>query len=66
MMRLNEMIEKALQTGIGLVVVGLLIGLGIRLAEWAVPQPSVRVMICTPADYSIHEECRAAGKAKRT
>lgn len=42
------------------IAVGILLGVGFRLAEYLVPPPEVRVVVCTYSDSGKVELCKSA------
>lgn len=48
-----------------LVLVGMLIMGGIRAAEWLIPAPEERIVVCMAMDLPDHVECRALDKLMR-
>lgn len=43
-----------------LVVLGVLVGAGVRAAEWAIPAPEMRVVVCAIDDFYKVEACTSA------
>lgn len=41
-------------------VFGVLVGTGVRAAEWAIPAPELRVVVCTMSDIGKVETCTSA------
>lgn len=49
-------------TALKVVMLGMLIGAGARAAEWAIPAPSMRVIICTLDDVGRVDTCKTAAE----
>jgi hypothetical protein len=47
------------------VAIGALAGLGIRAAEWAIPAPEMRVVVCAADEMYKVKECRSAADLLR-
>ena len=45
-----------------IVAFGVLIGSGMRAAEWAIPAPETRVIVCTIDDFDQVETCTSAAE----
>lgn len=43
---------------VGLVILGGLIGVGLRLAEWTIPAPEMRVVICAAGKDDTIQTCK--------
>ena len=54
---------KALATAaLTAIALGALVGTGIRAAEWVIPAPEMRVIVCTIDDFDHVETCTSAAK----
>lgn len=51
------MVEK-FKIAITLLVVGVLVGTGMRAAEWAIPAPQTRLLFCFANDLGKVEACK--------
>lgn len=58
-----EFLEKAAQNGLVLLVVGVLVGAGIRLADWVIPAPDTRIVVCTEDRLP---ECRTLNEIRKS
>lgn len=57
--------EKAKELAIvalKIMALGVLVGTGVRAAEWAIPAPEMRVVVCTMNDFDKVETCTSAAK----
>ncbi len=57
--------EKLKELGIDalkIVALGVLVGSGVRAAEWAIPAPEMRVVVCTMDDFDHVETCKSAAE----
>lgn len=46
--------------GLKVLTVGVLVGAGVRAAEWVIPAPEMRVVVCTPSAMDHIEACVSA------
>lgn len=60
----SAMPEKIAQTGIGLLFVGILAGAGFRIAQWVIPEPDTRIVVCMASDAR-YGECRLLSELKK-
>lgn len=61
---MKEKLESGLISLVAYMVIGAAIMVGIRAAEWLIPQPETRVIICTYDDMG-ETECKAAADLMR-
>lgn len=59
--------RETTKTVFGILAIGAIAGAGMRLAEWAIPKPESRVVICWANELDQVEICRSLQelKAKR-
>ncbi len=48
--------------GLKIFALGVLVGTGVRAAEWAIPAPETRVIVCTVDDFDHVETCTSAAE----
>jgi hypothetical protein len=48
--------------GLKILTLGVLVGAGVRAAEWAIPAPEMRVIVCTIDDFDHVETCTSAAE----
>ena len=48
-----------------ILALGALVGTGVRAAEWAIPAPEMRVIVCTINDFDRVETCTSAAELLR-
>lgn len=41
-------------------LIGVVLGTGFRIAQWVIPEPEVRVIVCTVNDFDHVETCTRA------
>lgn len=54
---IKELAIKAAIKGAALIAVGALLLTGIRLAEWTIPRPDTRIVVCLASDIGEIDEC---------
>lgn len=57
----NVMKELAIDA-LKILALGVLVGTGVRLAEWAIPAPELRVIVCTMDDFDHVKTCTSAAE----
>lgn len=58
-------VEKAKELALDalkIVALGVLVGTGVRAAEWAIPAPEMRIVVCTMDDFDKVETCTSAAE----
>lgn len=58
---MEKMKELAID-GLKILALGVLVGTGVRAAEWAIPAPEIRVIVCTMDDFDHVEICTSAAE----
>ncbi len=50
--------KNALETAISFILIGILCGIGIRMAEHIIPAPELRVMVCAVGQDDTLQVCK--------
>ena len=58
---MGKMKELALD-GLKILALGVLVGTGVRVAEWVISAPEMRVIVCTMNDFDHVETCTSAAE----
>lgn len=54
-----EKAKELLVSGLQLIGIGLLVAGGMRLAEWVIPEPEVKVIVCMADEVDRIETCQS-------
>lgn len=54
-----EKMKKILADGLQIIAIGVLVAVGLRLAEWVIPEPEVKVIVCMGDDVNKVEACQS-------
>jgi len=46
-----------IKTGLQILLIGVIAGVGMRAAEWLIPPPEIRVIVCTGSEIDKAETC---------
>jgi len=58
--------KELLVDGLQIIAIGVLVAAGFRLAEWVIPEPEVKVIVCMADDVDRVEACESLSDLVKT